>query len=121
MSPYPPTPAATPASPAVSGYSPRATDAAGLLPQLADGPVTVTRACTGCELRRCAPAECEDACRFLRLVEELQSLEERGLVRLWIHNLYSPRPDSRAMARVRLTDAGRELLLDASRERLPQR
>ncbi len=82
-------------------------NAAALVPQLADGPVTVENACAGCERRDCNPERCSDARGFERLIEELQALEERGLVRLWLHNIYSARPNTRAMVRVRLTDAGR--------------
>jgi hypothetical protein len=85
-----------------------------LMTRLADGPVTVENLCAGCEGCGCVPERCGDARQFERLVDELQTLEERGLVRLWLHNVYSARPNARAMVRVRLTDAGREEYAAAS-------
>ncbi len=102
-----------PAAPApVSGRTPPPDGvpvgiAAALLAQLAAGPVTLENSCTGCVHRDCNPERCTHARQFERLVDELQTLEERGLVRLWLHNVYSSRPNARAMIRVRLTDAGR--------------
>lgn len=90
----------------VGTYAPPAGGAATLLPQLAAGPVIIERACSGCALRTCDPARCEDALRFERLVEELQTLEQRGLVRLWLRSIYRWRPGTRAMARAQLTPAG---------------